>query len=242
MTKELGRFGHELYQWDPNDSDPRNPKWLAQRNPKLLVGRGTGTSWWTQPDSTSYLPVDAFGGAFKTNEMHLWMDFNLSSCYLPANWAQSITFDYSTWRYMKPVLCLRDWCRILQNGQSIYFEGGISSFKLGSENSFENENPSHLVLTHDSFLGYMENVGQRALAQEFLNGYRLRRTIVIPAHDTSTQSIEKQVGQHLRHATENTLFETYRYIFEPLGVKVLKCSIPLQTSHPVKSWVELRKN
>jgi hypothetical protein len=241
MENDLGRFGIELYQWDPKESDPRNPKWLEKEDPELLVGRGTGTTWWSKADSHAYLPIDAFGGVFKTNDNHIWMDFNVSSFYLPSNWAMSITFDYSTWRYMKPMLYLKEWCRILQKGSCIYFEDGISSFKLGHANSFEHDNPSHIILTKESFLKCMAGVGQLELAEQFLLGYRTPRTIVIPAHDKPMQSMEKKVGQILRHATTEMLFKTYCSLFEPMGLQIRKCALELQTSHPVLSWIELRK-
>jgi hypothetical protein len=238
MGSDLGRFGCDLYVWDGSESDPRNSKWELIRNPRLVVGRGTGLSWWTKPIADSFIPIDSFGGVFKTLSDHLWMDFNIGCQYLPSNWALSVIIDYSTWRYVKPLTILKELHRIITIDGTIIFEHGIASFSISQCDSFQYENPSHMVLKRHTFLKWI-GPDNAALRNEFLTKYK-GQTVVVPAHDQKSNAVEKKIGQILKIATLDYLLDLYRLEFAQF-FHVTKTRINFITSQPVEEWIELKK-
>jgi hypothetical protein len=162
------------------------------------------------------------------------MDFNIGSQYLCSNWAKSITIDYSTWRYIKPIRILKDLHRILKSDGSIYFEHGISSFTISNRNGFDFDNPSHLILTRQRLI---EWIGDTQILAKFFAKYR-GQTVIVPAYSERTETIEKQIGQSLKIATMDYLYESYCKEFSEY-FQVSRTMLDLETSKPVFQWIQL---
>ncbi|KAJ3118865.1 hypothetical protein HDU96_007607 [Phlyctochytrium bullatum] len=161
------------------------PRWL-------VVGRGFSGGWWGSASITRngdgryegspavVVGCDHFGGAFKNPEtdspstssgpeeppLHLWMNFNLptSLAELPSALFDRILIDWSTWRYLKPLmslpqpsptLLLDEWCRLLRPGGDLCFESGIASVTVFPTDGcgatpFCDHNPAHVVVPSDT--------------------------------------------------------------------------------------------
>jgi hypothetical protein len=126
----FGRFGAECYTLVNMEEllnfDPHlTPFSLVGKYIIKEVGRGTPLGL-----DNSWIALDSFGGNFKNYDRHIWMDFNSITALdqLPSDWLNSIIIDWSTWRYMKPILVASKWRKLLRVGCSLCFESGYNIY------------------------------------------------------------------------------------------------------------------
>jgi hypothetical protein len=269
----IGRFGKDLYKMNADSSHPNNEKWKQLHKPSLLVGRGTGTVWWTHHLKQSdklIIPVDNFGGVFKGEEDHLWMDFNNTTALemLPRNWVDKLMFDYSTWRYMKTESeILQRWKAILRIDSEICFEHGVSSIRinegLGGDICFES-NPSHIIISSAKLHAMLREIPYlkhelRLFVANIMDSGNLNRlflrpnAIIIPAKinnehetlDVKSKANHKRIFYSLvKAALSNHLFELYQKVFNSNGfshVKLMNGSFPV-AENGIKEWVQVKFN
>ncbi|KAJ3326191.1 hypothetical protein HDV06_000067 [Boothiomyces sp. JEL0866] len=242
MEDELGRFGTELYQFDSNVSHPANEQWKT-RHDSIVVGRGTGSTWWTE--SSPHLVCDRFGGVFKEDHPHLWMDFNNLKALgcLQSNIFKNIVIDWSTWRYMfHTAAVLSEWHRILDIGGRLTFEQGISSFKIVPEHQLnypnfngwyhECDNFSHAVFTLASVKKYIPDFP-----------IKMNQRIIIPAENPKNKiTEERKYWNQLRILTADDLNSAYKKYFESLGWRVdFKPGFPIKVTGVIRSCIEIKK-
>jgi hypothetical protein len=256
----IGRFGTEMYKFDPLLSHPNHNQWQSIDSPTLVIGRGNGSTWWIgNYDQQDYIPVDNFGGVFKDNTAHLWMDFNNINglLSLPKNWAKAIIVDYSTWRYMKPdTKVLSCWKSILKIGGVLCFENRIASFKLDSKQGYEFDNPAHITISPTKLKSLMLDIPNLPLkAMEIINSSinHKKRRVIIPANvclnvldlDWNDQrSYQSNIYSAVKTALANELENLYKELFMDqvffLKVEFLDSGYPIQTKG-IKHWVRVTK-
>ncbi len=272
--QSVGRIGIECYPrgWDDKESHPSHEKWVTIERAVLAVGKGLGSPWWAKGcDSNlgeSYsdsliIPVDWFGGAFKTEALdasplvpHLWFDFNNQTAIamLPSSWASFIIIDNSTWRYLMPFSRLESWKRILKTGGKLAFEGGISSVKLVTsldgysafgDYHFECDNPTHLVLLVEKaseLLGTPIKTSsplRKRDSNSFPINHRMNLNVTFDpsAHENYVQSLLLQ----LQLSTLSLLFEAYEELFGNYNMKLelhRDTKYLIETTHPLRFWIQ----
>ncbi|KAJ3272968.1 hypothetical protein HDV01_004874, partial [Terramyces sp. JEL0728] len=231
MEDELGRFGHEVYPFDSNKSHPSHEQWKSKFD-SIVVGRGNGLAWWT--DSHSHLAMDRFGGVFKEDRPHVWMDFNNLKAlgYLNSSIFREIIIDWSTWRYMfHNQERVAEWYRLLDCKGRLIFETGISSFKIVPDNqlAFADFNGWHYDC--DNFTHAVFAISTiKKLIPDF--PIKMNQRVIIPAENPKNKiSVERQYWNRLRDLTADDLNAAYEGYFTSLGWRVsIKQGFPIKVT------------
>ncbi|KAJ3315630.1 hypothetical protein HDV04_002044 [Boothiomyces sp. JEL0838] len=220
----------------------RNEQWKNKHN-SLVVGRGAGQTWWT--DSPSSLVCDRFGGVFKEDHPHLWMDFNNLNAlrYLQSNVFKEIIIDWSTWRYMfHSTDVLTEWHRVLDTNGRLVFEGGLSSFKIVPEHQLNYPSFNGWYYEHDNF---SHAVFTTAMIQKYIPDFpiKMNQRIIIPAESPKNKiTEERKYWNQLRLVSLVDLNAAYKSFFEMYGWKVeFEPGFPIRVSGVIRSCIVLKK-